>query len=307
MLTLTATPIPRTLNMALGGLARPLDHRDAACRPARRQDVRRRVERPTIREAVLRELAPRRADLLRAQPRREHRGDGRSSSQARAGSRRARRPRPDVRARARERDARLLSPAVQRAALHDDHRERHRHADRQHDHHRPRRPLRPRAAAPAARPGRPLAPPGVRVSGGAAAARCRPTRRSGSRRSSRSRISARASCSRRTTSRSAARASCSARGRAARSRRSASRSTTSCSGRAVAALREGREPDLEDPFAHESGVEIGFPALIPEDYMPDVHMRLVHYKRIANAARRPGARRAAGGAHRPLRPARRRR
>ena len=57
-------------------------------------------------------------------------------------------------------------------------------------------------------------------------------------------------------------------------------------GRAVAALREGREPDLEDPFTHGPEIEIGVPALIPEDYMPDVHMRLVHYKRIANAASR---------------------
>jgi transcription-repair coupling factor (superfamily II helicase) len=55
-------------------------------------------------------------------------------------------------------------------------------------------------------------------------------------------------------------------------------------GRAVAALRDGREPDLEDPFTHGPEIEIGVPALIPEDYMPDVHMRLVHYKRIANAA-----------------------
>jgi transcription-repair coupling factor (superfamily II helicase) len=54
-------------------------------------------------------------------------------------------------------------------------------------------------------------------------------------------------------------------------------------GRAVAALRAGHEPDLEDPFAHGPEIEIGLPALIPEDYMPDVHMRLVHYKRIANA------------------------
>src|SRR5690606_31991263 len=29
--------------------------------------------------------------------------------------------------------------------------------------------------------------------------------------------------------------------------------------------------------------ELGLPALIPEEYMPDVHMRLVHYKRIASA------------------------
>jgi transcription-repair coupling factor (superfamily II helicase) len=54
-------------------------------------------------------------------------------------------------------------------------------------------------------------------------------------------------------------------------------------GRAVAALREGREPELEDPFTHGPEIEIGLAALIPEDYMPDVHMRLVHYKRIANA------------------------
>jgi transcription-repair coupling factor (superfamily II helicase) len=53
-------------------------------------------------------------------------------------------------------------------------------------------------------------------------------------------------------------------------------------GRAVAALRAGEEPDLEDPFTHGPEIEIGLSALIPEDYMPDVHMRLVHYKRIAN-------------------------
>jgi len=55
-------------------------------------------------------------------------------------------------------------------------------------------------------------------------------------------------------------------------------------GRAVAALRAGHEPDLEDPFTHGPEIEIGLAALIPEDYMPDVHMRLVHYKRIANCS-----------------------
>jgi transcription-repair coupling factor (superfamily II helicase) len=57
-------------------------------------------------------------------------------------------------------------------------------------------------------------------------------------------------------------------------------------GRAVQALRAGREPDLEDPFAHGPEIETGAAALIPEEYMPDVHMRLVHYKRIASAATR---------------------
>ena len=54
-------------------------------------------------------------------------------------------------------------------------------------------------------------------------------------------------------------------------------------GRAVASLRQGREPELEDPLAHGTEIEIGLPALIPEDYMPDVHLRLVQYKRIAGA------------------------
>jgi len=52
--------------------------------------------------------------------------------------------------------------------------------------------------------------------------------------------------------------------------------------RAVAALKEGKELDFETA---ESGPEIDLkiPALIPEDYLPDVHTRLVLYKRIANA------------------------
>ena len=54
-------------------------------------------------------------------------------------------------------------------------------------------------------------------------------------------------------------------------------------GRAIVSLREGREPDLEAPLSAGPDVEIGLPALIPEDYMPDVHMRLVQYKRIASA------------------------
>ncbi len=53
--------------------------------------------------------------------------------------------------------------------------------------------------------------------------------------------------------------------------------------RAVEALKAGRELDFESV---EAGIEIDLkiPALIPEDYLPDVHTRLVLYKRIANAA-----------------------
>ncbi len=53
--------------------------------------------------------------------------------------------------------------------------------------------------------------------------------------------------------------------------------------RAVASLRAGEEPELQDPLEHGAEIELGLPALIPDDYMPDVHMRLVHYKRIASA------------------------
>lgn len=55
-------------------------------------------------------------------------------------------------------------------------------------------------------------------------------------------------------------------------------------GRAVASLKRGHEPDLENPVATGTEVNLGLAALIPSDYMPDVHQRLVHYKRIATAA-----------------------
>ena len=54
--------------------------------------------------------------------------------------------------------------------------------------------------------------------------------------------------------------------------------------RAVEALRSGKEPDLDRPLDAGVEVELGVPALLPEDYVPDVHQRLVLYKRIAGAA-----------------------
>jgi transcription-repair coupling factor (superfamily II helicase) len=53
--------------------------------------------------------------------------------------------------------------------------------------------------------------------------------------------------------------------------------------RAVRHLKSGREPDLELPLEHGTEVDIGEVALIPDDYVPDVHMRLVLYKRISSA------------------------
>ena len=51
--------------------------------------------------------------------------------------------------------------------------------------------------------------------------------------------------------------------------------------RAVAALKAGREPDLERPLDAGPEIELHVPALIPEDYVPDVHLRLTLYRRIA--------------------------
>ena len=53
--------------------------------------------------------------------------------------------------------------------------------------------------------------------------------------------------------------------------------------RAVESLRKGETPSLEDSRARQAEVNLHMPALIPEDYLPDVHMRLSLYKRIASA------------------------
>ncbi|MBP1475597.1 transcription-repair coupling factor [Frateuria sp. MAH-13] len=53
--------------------------------------------------------------------------------------------------------------------------------------------------------------------------------------------------------------------------------------RAVRALRSGKVPDFDLSSEHETEVELHLPALIPDDYLPDVHTRLTLYKRIASA------------------------
>ncbi len=53
--------------------------------------------------------------------------------------------------------------------------------------------------------------------------------------------------------------------------------------RAVRSIRTGQIPDLDPATRHGAEVELHVPALIPEDYLPDVHARLTLYKRIAGA------------------------
>ena len=55
-------------------------------------------------------------------------------------------------------------------------------------------------------------------------------------------------------------------------------------GRAVESLRAGNEPDLEAPLHAGVDINLHIPALLPDDYVPDVHLRLILYKRISAAA-----------------------
>ena len=56
--------------------------------------------------------------------------------------------------------------------------------------------------------------------------------------------------------------------------------------RAVSALKSGKQADLERPMDAGPEVELHVPVLIPEDYVPDVHLRLMLYKRIASTPSR---------------------
>ena len=52
---------------------------------------------------------------------------------------------------------------------------------------------------------------------------------------------------------------------------------------AVDALKEGREPSLEDLTNSQTDIELRMPSLLPDDFIPDVNTRLSFYKRIASA------------------------
>jgi len=52
---------------------------------------------------------------------------------------------------------------------------------------------------------------------------------------------------------------------------------------AVDALKEGREPSLEDLTSNQTEIELRMPSLLPDDFIPDVSTRLSFYKRIASA------------------------
>ena len=57
--------------------------------------------------------------------------------------------------------------------------------------------------------------------------------------------------------------------------------------RVVRAMRENKQLDLEQAFNNSTEIDLHIPALIPEDFLPDVHLRLILYKRIANIKDEP--------------------
>ena len=164
VLTLTATPIPRTLQLALSGVR---EMSLITTPPVDRLAVRTFVspfDPVIVREALLRERyrggqsfyvvpAHRRSRRRARVPARAGAGDASRASRMAAGAERAR-----------GRHDRLLRRQVRRAAVDQHHRVRPRHPDRQHPDRAPRRHVRPGAALPAARPHRPLQGARLRLS-----------------------------------------------------------------------------------------------------------------------------------------------
>ncbi|MEF9999700.1 MAG: TRCF domain-containing protein, partial [Comamonas sp.] len=52
---------------------------------------------------------------------------------------------------------------------------------------------------------------------------------------------------------------------------------------AVRSLKEGKEPDLLAPLSVSTDINLHAPALLPDSYCGDVHLRLSFYKKLATA------------------------
>jgi len=51
---------------------------------------------------------------------------------------------------------------------------------------------------------------------------------------------------------------------------------------AISSLKQGKEPDMAHPLGVTTEINLHTPALLPNDYCGDIHQRLVIYKRLAN-------------------------
>ena len=53
--------------------------------------------------------------------------------------------------------------------------------------------------------------------------------------------------------------------------------------KATKAIQKGKSPNFDQPLNLTADINLHLPALIPDDYLGDVHQRLLFYKRISNA------------------------
>ncbi len=154
VLTMTATPIPRTLNMSLVGIR---DMSVIETPPKDRLSIQTHVvkfDAEVIRRAIRHEME-RGGQVYVVHNRVESIFSiANLITRLVPEAQDCRRPRADGRRPAREGDAGLHGAQARRAPRHDDRRERPRHPQREHDDHQSRRPVRPVAALSAARPRR---------------------------------------------------------------------------------------------------------------------------------------------------------
>ena len=156
VLTLSATPIPRTLHLSLAGMR---DISIIETPPEGRRPIRTTVgeyDEELVKLALEREADARGPGVLPPQPRRDDRGAGGAAAAALPGAPLPRRARADAREGARGADARLPARRRRRARLDDDHRVGDRHPAGEHADRRALRHARPRPALPDPRPRRPL-------------------------------------------------------------------------------------------------------------------------------------------------------
>ena len=298
VLTLSATPIPRTLHLSLVGIR---DLCVIETPPEARLPIQTRIAEDDdglVRDAISRELdrggqvfyVHNRVETIEAAAERVRR--------LVPGRARRHRSRPDGRGHARAGDARLLRRQVRRPRLHDHHRVGPRHPEREHHHHRARRHLRPGAALPAARTGRPIRParprlPAPPARDAAVAGRPQAAARHLQRLRPRRRLPDRAVRPRDPRGR----ATSSAPSSTASWRRSGFEMYTRLLAEAVDMLRGRRPPPEPSPIR----LDLPGSAYLPDDYVSSSGAKLEAYRRFAQVRSRG---RCGRPARRPARPIR---
>ena len=163
ILTMTATPIPRTLHGALLGV-REISSLETA--PPERYPVETRIVRwddQLIRSCHQPRVQPRRAGVLRPQPHPRHLGRSGQAGRPGAGRQDRGRARADGRGRAGAGDGEVRPQGRRHPGGHHHHRERAGHPEREHHLHRRRRPVRAGRPAPTAGPRRADQAPRLRL------------------------------------------------------------------------------------------------------------------------------------------------